>query len=184
VLTLLSMISTVLFQGYGYMMGNYQRLRDRQMSEFREALVSGWLRSSLESLVPFYENDLRFSGSPRAMRGASFAALWGYPGVASEINWSFESDASELRLVYSEPPHEPVVVERWSAGEQARFEYLSESGDWLPEWRTGVERQIPEAIRAVVSERTGSEVVTSVTAVIPIRKSQHIPSSVILYGRE
>jgi general secretion pathway protein J len=184
VITLISMISTVLFQGYAYMMGNYQRLRDRQQDEFHAALISGWWRSSLESLVPYHEHELRFGGTATLMHGASFSPLWGVPGVPGEISWRLDSKDDTLQLLYEEPPQASVIVEEWALGAAGRFEYLSESGVWLSDWETGVERQIPEAIRLVVTKPDLPAEAQVVTAVIPIRKSQEIPSSVVLYGHE
>ena len=185
VLTMIGMISSVMFQGYAYMMGGYQRLRDRQAVELRQALVANWWRSSVEAAVPYYENRLAFAGSPIAMRGASFAPLWGPAGVPTEFVWAIDSSSAGLRLLYQEPPREPVVVKAWPGGGVAEFQYLSETGEWKTEWRDDRDRQIPEAVRLLVDGGGGPDgTIEVMTAIIPIRKSQYIPSTVLLYGRE
>lgn len=186
VLTLIAMISSVLFQGYAYMLGSYERIRERQMVELNESLVTGWWRSTLESVVPFYDDERAFSGTSESMQGASFSALGGRSGAAKAFGWSLQTSGGYQNLVYHEPPGIPLTVERWPANEPARFEYLNESGEWQLEWRVGEDRQIPEAIRlirpAVAEARGGSA--DSITAVISIRKSQYIPSQVVMFGRE
>ncbi len=186
VLTLIGMISSVMFQGYAYMLGSYQRLKQRQLVETREALVAGWWRSSLESVVPYFDDELAFTGSPDNLRGASFSPLWGRSGVATEFRWGLAADDVHRRLIYQEPPHAPVVVREWPVSVEAAFEYLSESGQWKQAWVVGEDRQIPQAIRLSLFTRDADDrrLAESLTAVISIRKSQYVPSQVVLFGRD
>jgi hypothetical protein len=62
------------------------------------------------------------------------------------------------------------------------FRFLDQAGNWLPGWIKGEGRQLPEAVQLVV--RPVDDTVRTVTAIVPIRKSQEIPSSVLLFGRE
>jgi general secretion pathway protein J len=185
VLTLISMLSALLFQGFGYMLATYDRLQDRQSEEFRQNLVQGWWRDSLESAVPYYENRLRFSGDALSIHGASYEPLWRKAGIPSEISWRLERRRDELHLVYEEPPYQPVSVQRWGADARAAFSFLSESGEWQMDWLPSRDRQLPEAVQLIIEEGRGAEQRVSVlTAVVPIRKSQFVPVTDILYGRE
>ncbi len=182
-LTLVSMISSVLFQGYAYMMGSYQRLRDRQSLEMRDALVTGWWRSSMESLVPYYEGELRFSGSDTSLHGASFSPLVSDPGIAREIFWRLEQRDRGWSLIYEQPPFESMSVSHWARADRAQFQYLNQAGEWLSQWSSGGEKQLPEATRLLVVGASESQDFVR-TATVITRKNQHIPSTVILYGRE
>ncbi len=185
VLTMISMLSALLFQGFGYMLATYDRLQARQSAEFQKSLAAGWWRESLEAAVPYYDNPLRFSGDEQSMAGASYASLWGPPGVPAEMRWSLERSGQELLLVYEQPPELPVTVRRWDRRADASFAYLSEQGEWQADWRPERDRQLPEAVRLTVDHPGGGDSgATRLTATIPIRKSQFVPTTDILYGRE
>jgi prepilin-type N-terminal cleavage/methylation domain-containing protein len=182
VLTLTSMVTALLFQGYGYMLGGYQRLQNRQATEFERALVENWWRNSLESLVPYFEDDLRFSGEDLQLHGATFSPVRGVPGVATEFSWELRPAAADTELHYLQPPFDAQLIKRWDEGEQVSFRFLDQAGNWLPSWIKGEGRQLPEAVQLVV--RPVDDAIRTVTAIVPIRKSQEIPSSVLLFGRE
>ena len=185
VLTMVSMLSALLFQGFGYMLATYDRLQDRQSREFRESLAAGWWRDSLEAAVPYYESPLRFAGDDNTISASSYAPLWGSTGIPSEMKWSLEQESGDLLLVYTEPPMEAVVVQRWERAVNAGFSYLSEAGEWQQDWRPERDRQLPEAIRLMVQVSDNGAIDTMVlTATVPIRKSQFVPTTDVLYGRE
>jgi prepilin-type N-terminal cleavage/methylation domain-containing protein len=184
VLTLTGMVSALLFQGYGYMLGGYQRLQNRQATEFERGLVESWWRNSLESLVPYFEDDLRFSGEDFELHGATFSPVRGVPGVATEFSWELRPAAAGTELHYLQPPFDAQLIKRWDEGEQVSFRFLDQTGNWLPRWMVKKDgRQLPESVQLVIRPADG-EALTTVTAVVPIRKTQEIPSSVLLYGRE
>lgn len=183
VLTLISMVTTLLFQGYGYMLGAYQRLQNRQVVEFERALVEGWWRNSLESLVPYFDDELRFSGQDSQLHGATFSPVRGVPGVAAEFSWELRATSRSTELYYLQPPFEALRITRWGEGEQVSFRFLDEDGNWLSRWVRGEGRQLPESVQLVIQPTDGEPSFT-VTAVVPIRKSQEIPTSDVLFGRE
>ncbi|MEM0952930.1 MAG: prepilin-type N-terminal cleavage/methylation domain-containing protein [Pseudomonadota bacterium] len=183
VLTLISLISGVLFQGYGYMMGNYQRIRERQNLELRTALVSHWWRSSIATLVAYYEDDLRFTGDRRGLRGASFMPLLSDPGRAREVRWSLENTRGTATLMYEQPPASPIAIKTWENVADASFQYLNDADEWAEFWSTEGVRQLPRAVRIVLRGEPADQVAT-LTAQVHARRNQHIPNSVILYGHE
>lgn len=184
VLTLVSMLSALLFQGFGYMLATYDRLQNRQAVEWQKNLAAGWWRDSLESAVPYHDNPLRFSGDAATIYGASFSPLWGRAGVPAEMRWTFREEGQWLQLVYEEPPRPVVTVRRWPRGASASFSYLSEDGVWQQDWRPQRDRQLPEAVRLVVDPGRSDAEATVLTAVVAIRKSQFIPTTDVIYGRE
>ena len=183
VLTLISLISGILFQGYGYMMGNYQRIRERQATELRTSLVTHWWRSSISTLVAYYEDDLRFTGDQSGLRGASFMPLITAPGRAREIRWFLEYERGTASLFYEQPPARPIAVEIWKDVEGAYFEYLNDADEWTENWGTEGVRQLPRAVRIVLRGVPASQMAT-LTARVHTRRNQHIPNTVILYGHE
>lgn len=183
VLTLTGMISAVMFQGYGYLLGSYQRMQNRQSLAFERSLVEAWWRDSLENLVPYFDDELRFSGADYRMRGGSYMPLRGAPGTVAEILWELQEEATATVLYYQQPPARALVIARWQAGERVRFQFLDETGEWLPRWVPGESLQLPEAVQLSVESASG-ELLSTVTAVVATRKTQEVPSSDLLYGRE
>ncbi len=185
VLTMVSLLSALLFQGFGYMLATYDRLQNRQSAEMQKSLAEGWWRDSVEASVPYYDNPLRFAGDTQSIQGASYSPMWRSPGVPSRMTWRLEQQRDGLHLVYEEPPYPPVTIRRWDPGASAAFSFLTKEGQWQADWLPARDRQLPEAVRLAIEERTsgGSQLYT-MTAVVPVRKSQFIPTTDILYGRE
>ena len=183
VLTLTGMVTALLFQGYGYLLGGYQRLQNRQSVEFERALVEGWWRNSLESLVPYFEGELRFSGEDYQLHGATFSPVRGVPGLATEFSWELRASSADTELYYLQPPFEAQRITRWDEGEQVTFRFLDENGNWLSNWVRGEGRQLPESVQLIIKPANG-DAFRTVTAMVPIRKSQEIPSSDLLFGRD
>ncbi|MEM6485840.1 MAG: prepilin-type N-terminal cleavage/methylation domain-containing protein [Pseudomonadota bacterium] len=178
VLSLVGMVTTVLFQGYGYMLGTYQRIQVRQAHESERALVNGWLRTSLESLLAFTDPSRRFQGSSDVLLGVSFQPLLAQAGLPTAISWELVPDNDSLTLVYTEQGQSgPLTIDVWSGVENAAFSYLGANGEWRSGWSGDAEDQLPRAVRLTVEGTVDSFVVT---AVIHTRQQQFVSPAHLL----
>lgn len=139
VFLIVSLIATLLMQGFMYMAGIYGAVERRQVAARSEALVQGWLAESVKGLVNGVDGhalaERRFGGSGQSFRGPALVAITHSGGVTRplEVEWAFQRQGEALALAYREWPldTEPTdwyTVHRWRAGE-GRFSYLV-NGEW------------------------------------------------------
>jgi general secretion pathway protein J len=171
VLSLVSMVTTILFQGYGYMLLNYQRIQMRQAHESERALTNAWFRSSLEATLAFEDSTERFEGGPGLIAATSFAPLLGEPGLPLQLSWELERDQRGTRLLYRDASSpDSLLISEWDASITAEFRYLDIEGEWRSEWRDTGAEQLPVAIQLAFSEA----VRPAVTAVMQTRRKRFV----------
>lgn len=183
VISLTAMLSTLLFQGYGYMLGRYDYVKNRQSLAQRALLAHTWFRETAESMVPYTDGASRFSGDRREFAGTSYASLFGPVGVPTPVRWVIEDANGTAALWYSEGGQAPMRIWRWPPGSSARFRFRDRvTGEWSDEWSVGQPEQLPSDIQLVISP--GDVSGETVTASVATRTRQEVYSDDILFGRE
>jgi general secretion pathway protein J len=184
VLSLVSMVTTILFQGYGYMLANYQRIQARQAYESERALANAWLRGSLEALLAYTDQAQRFGGNEAFLSGATFTPLLGRAGIPADIAWELRSNDAGAELLYREIQTGRVFpVVSWDAGTEAAFSYLGSDGSWRGQWAKNGEEQLPIAIRLSVTHDDAPHT-QRITAVLQTRRRQYITAEEQRFGRD
>ena len=186
VLTLVSMLTTVLFQGYGYMLLTYQRIQLRQTVEFKRALANTWFRGSMENLVAYDKVSQRFSAIATTITGATFSPLLAQAGIPTPIRWELRNSNDGLQLHYFEgdPEREQtLLITTWAPGTSAEFRFRSAEGKWQEQCIAGEDGQIPSAIQLQTGVTEGLAT-PPVTAVIQTRLHQYISAEEIYFGRD
>lgn len=143
VFVIVSLVSTVLVQGFGFGLSLYERIQTRDDRVSRELLVSHWFRATSNGLIAGKQAETSFSGSPFQFRASSYNSLLSDPGAPREIRWEIRDST----LTYSESDR---VLDILMLQEPGEFEYLNSTGEWLPAWEpTESELDIPKAVRLV-----------------------------------
>lgn len=140
VFVLVSMISTVLVQGFGFGLSLYQRVTERSQLHQSELLASAWFRSVNESLVPSKIPGSSLIGDSSEFTAVSMNALLASRGLPEKVVWRLDAGA----LFYQESLQSLEIAE----ADNASFAYLDKAGRWHSFWpinESGYE--LPVAIR-------------------------------------
>jgi general secretion pathway protein J len=172
VLTLLSMVSALMFQGYGYMLGSYQRIERRQSAGLNQLLAGTWFRGTLENLVAHYDGSGHFVATETRVAGSTFSPLLSRDGVPGQFRWELVSEVERVQLYYHEQGQD-LLVSEWGPGTTASFRFLNTQGQWLARWGADKDAQLPEAIQLRL-DNTVEVLLPTITAVVQTRKSQRI----------
>lgn len=149
VFVIISLVSTVLVQGFGFGLALYERVQTRTDRIANELLVANWFRSSLEAMVAGKTVETTFHGETDRLRGVTLNPLLGESGSPADFEWRLDRGV----LTYRESGSELTVRD---AGETIqRFEYLDSDGAWLSTWSPTPEKlELPGAIRVMADEGT------------------------------
>lgn len=139
VVLLVSLLASLLMQGFIYTSGIYKSVERRQALAQREELLNGWLRDSIHGLISGSDGEaaqkIYFSGNQESFSGISLGALSGrFPGLPVVITWSIERTAGSSVLVYNESPlyggsAERYVIREWPDSRmQISWQYLQDGG--------------------------------------------------------
>lgn len=181
VLVIVSLVSTLIIQGFGYTLGLYQRVVQIQQSHNTETLTYHWLRSSLSSLAAPKEDIHTFKGNQLELEGYSFQALQARSGIKTKIGWKLQSQGTMLKLFYSERENS-FKVYQWE-DVQGGFEYRDANGSWQTHWpvNEGNPKKLPEMIRLKLLGPDGNR---DYPVKIATRKTAEIFLDEVLYGRD
>lgn len=153
VLVLASMISTLLMQGFSYVLNLRVRFLARVEDQTTGLLQSHWLTGVTAGLIPCHPDDgVPFKGEAARFQGLSLAALTGTPGVPTTVTLEWLSKDGDSILQYREDQKEPMEIGRWvvqsGSDEAAGFTYLDEQGGRHKQWppSLGMFPQLPRAI--------------------------------------
>lgn len=118
VVLLVSLLASLLMQGFIYTSGIYKSVERRQALAQREELLNGWLRDSVHGLINGADGEeakkVYFSGNQDGFSGMSLGALSGrFPGLPVIITWSIERTPDRSLLVYEETPLYGGFAERY-----------------------------------------------------------------------
>ena len=155
VFVIISMVSTVLIQGFGFGLALFDRVQQRDQSH-RLFLMSGhWFRHVNSALIATKEPGRSLNGNHSSFVARSANPLLAGPGLPMLISWGIDNGV----LTYQEGESKPIEVVTLPAG--AGFEYRSSSGSWFDYWPLEPESYtLPSAIR--IQESSGSVLTVAV----------------------
>jgi general secretion pathway protein J len=140
VILLVSLLASLLMQGFVYMSGTYYAVERRQLRAQQEELLEGWLRDSIHGVINGVDGELsknnQFSGDSTSFSGMSLGSLAGQPqGTPIKIIWSIEQKDGLILLRYGEAPLSggPMIwytLKEWPGTVSASWQYLHD-GQWL-----------------------------------------------------
>lgn len=160
VMVLITMITSLLIQGFSYMLQARQRLTVHLRSDQIHRLQSHWIHSLISGLAPAPDSDPPpFSGTATQMKGLSISTLTAPMGVPRHFSLSITEDETWQLLVYEQTPDSAQKTAwplgRWKS-DSSGFSYLDRTGIWHDKWPldnpTGY--QLPTAIRIMVPRRS------------------------------
>lgn len=140
VVLLVSLLASLLMQGFIYMSGTYHAVERRQARAQQQELFEGWLRDSVHGIVNGVDGESGksavFSGDASSFSAISLSPLAGLlQGSPAKISWSIEREGNQIVLRYGEAPltggvtHWHVIKE-WPDTVTASWFYLHNS-EWL-----------------------------------------------------
>ncbi len=181
VLIIVSMIVTLIVQGFGYSLGLYQRVVKSQNSAYRQALAYHWLTSSLSAPVAMRPKDRALEGNAAQLSTYTYQPLLAPQGLKTLISWELQQQAGQLVLSYREG-RSYFPVYQWPDA-SGHFEFLGDGGQWLDHWpvQKSDNLPLPQAIRVLV--KAGAESLNYVVKV-DTRLRAEVTSDEILYGRD
>lgn len=163
VMVIVSLLITVIMQGFGYSLGLYQRVVTTQKNAYSEVLAYNWLRSSLGISVAARPRDLGLEGNASEVTTYSYQPLVERVGLKTRISWQLIQDSDNLRLAYREG-NASFDVYRWPAA-TGRWEYMDEKQQWHHKWpaEKSALTPLPSAVKIQVT--TGSDIKNYVVAI-------------------
>lgn len=137
VLVLVGMLVTVSFEGLSRLFDLRQRLGAWIDLAGDNAITTTWLRDSMASTVPEYENGpYPFKGGEQSLTGLTLAGLRTRPGIPVPYEWRLAADPQGRGSVLEYRDGTDLrysVYWRWD-GDPGRFTYFAEDGKSYPTW--------------------------------------------------
>jgi type II secretory pathway pseudopilin PulG len=140
VVLLVSLLASLLMQGFVYMSGTYHAVERRQLRAQQQELFEGWLRDSIHGVINGVDGEFgknnQFSGDSTSFSALSLGSLAGQPpGTPIKIVWSLEQKNGLVLLRYGEAPLAGgamtwYTLKEWPGTVSASWHYLH-NGEWL-----------------------------------------------------
>ena len=150
VFLLVSLLATLLVQGVGYFLGQYEAVQRFQSRVTSELKSQHWFTQSVRAMIPYHQTSRQFRGEARSLRGISMQGLAAESGLPVEVSWAIsEDEAGGLELNYKEEGMEvwPIAIPVGFLS----FNYADSEMNWYDRWpptETTRER-IPHMVRVV-----------------------------------
>jgi general secretion pathway protein J len=143
VLVIISLITVLLMQGFSFIAGLQERIR-QQLSFTQEIeLREQWFRLVVRSYHRGRKADqASFEGRPNEMSGIVLQPLNGDVGVPTQVTWRIEQQGSDSFLYYQEAQNAPVKMMSW-AKEIPEFRYIDTNGNLIKDWPSSNNDNIP-----------------------------------------
>lgn len=133
VFLLVALLSTLLIQGIGYFLGQYQAVQRFQGRLNAGLATYTWFSESVEAMIPYTQSAKKFQGNARSFTGTSMQALGVEPGLPVEISWTLsEDDNGEVLFQYQEEGQENWNIPALADADV--FEYADTSLNWHESW--------------------------------------------------
>lgn len=163
VMVIVSLLITVIMQGFGYSLGLYQRVVTTQKNAYTEVLAYNWLRSTLGVSVAARPKDLGLEGDASEVTTYTYQPLVERAGLKTRISWQLIQDSEKLRLEYREG-NTNFNVYSWPTA-TGRWEYMDEKQQWHSKWppEKSTLTPLPSAVKIQVT--TGSDIKNYVVAI-------------------
>lgn len=134
VLVLVSLITVLLMQGFSFVVGLQERIRQQLVQIQDTELREQWFRAVVRSFHRGRStDDAQFVGSAEQFSGLVLQPLINDTGMPTKVYWAIERDGSEFILTYQEEQLEPATIMRWST-ESPEFRYMDDSGNLTATW--------------------------------------------------
>lgn len=109
VFVLASLVGTLLIQGAGFFLGQYDTVKRIGREASSEALQQRWFATTVHAMVPYLAEDRRFEGESNYFQGITMQPLRATPGIPVAARWSImagEAGEAGTAVVYAEqlPP--------------------------------------------------------------------------------
>jgi general secretion pathway protein J len=170
VMVIISLLITVIMQGFGYSLGFYQRVVTTQKNAYSEVLAYNWLRSTLGVSVAARPKDLGLEGDAFEVTTYTYQPLVERAGLKTRISWQLIQDSDNLRLAYTEGSVS-FDVYHWPAA-TGHWEYMDENQQWQNKWPTEKSERIrlPNAVKIQVN--SGSDIKNYVVVIKTRKRSE------------
>jgi prepilin-type N-terminal cleavage/methylation domain-containing protein len=136
VLVITALVSAVLMQGMGLVLGLRDNLGEKLLDLDQLSLERNRVLLPLEGLVPdFDDGDDKFEGVEGRVSGLTLKPLLRREGRPTRfaINLLYDESSNLNTLVYQEGNDPVVTLSSWEGG-QARFRYIGVDGEWVESW--------------------------------------------------
>lgn len=149
VLVIVSLISVLLMQGFGFVVGLQERIRTQLVKVQNIELKEQWFRLVVRSIIrEEREGNPSFKGETDRFAGTSIQPLGQQIGTPTSIEWLIKYNGEISILYYVESDSEPIKIMAWRNSEQV-FRYLDESGNLYDSWP-------PDALEGIGKYSTSS----------------------------
>ncbi len=132
VMVIVSLLITVIMQGFGYSLGLYQRVVTTQKNAYTEVLAYNWLRSTLGASVAARPKDRGLEGNAVEVATYTYQPLAELAGLKTRVAWLLVQDSERLRLEYREG-NTSFTVYSWPTA-TGRWEYMDDKKEWHAQW--------------------------------------------------
>ena len=134
VLVLVSLITVLLMQGFGFVVGLQDRIRQQLVQIQDLELREQWFRIVVRSLHRGRTSDQStFTGDPTQISGLTLQPLSSDTGLPTKVQWILENDGTDSVLTYIEENNEPIALMRWTT-EAPEFRYMDSTGTLNETW--------------------------------------------------
>lgn len=150
VLVLLGLISTLLLQGFVYIINLRLRVLTHLDDLQRGTLQEYWFRSTTAAILADYqEGKYIFKGNQREFSGLTAAPLDASVGSLSPFAWQLQYKNSITTLSYRKNDDEYWEIAHW-AGDKGAFSYMDTKGKWYNQWPPQFFSQFPPQLPSVI----------------------------------
>ena len=104
VFVLASLVGTLLIQGAGFFLGQYDTVKRIGREASSEALQQRWFASTVHAMVPYLAAERRFVGDPASFQGITTQPLRARSGIPVAARWSIVAGEAGTAVVYDEEP--------------------------------------------------------------------------------
>ena len=133
VFLLVALLSTLLIQGIGYFLGQYQAVQRFQSRVYAGLTSYTWFSESVEAMIPYEQSANSFRGDETSFAGTSMQALGAEPGLPVSVSWSLvEDDGEVLYFQYQEQGQSVWNIPTQSGA--STFEYADGNLKWYKNW--------------------------------------------------
>lgn len=134
VLILVSLITTLMMQGFSFVMGLQERIRAQLVQVKDNELREQWFRLTVRSLHRARPSDnASFTGDNESFSGLTLQPLFEQTGMPTKITWRLVSQNASINLIYEEEGQAAVTIMRWQH-ETPEFRYMDEQGQLTGSW--------------------------------------------------
>lgn len=102
VFVLVSLVGTLLIQGAGFFLGQYDNVKRIGRDASSEALQQRWFASTVHGMLPYLSPERNFAGDAAAFQGVTLQPLGARSGVPMAARWSIVETAEGAAVIYSE----------------------------------------------------------------------------------